>query len=139
MRSAKWLFLQLNSTSQTMKIGFIVELDKLLWVQWLTLKALVYGHNIEQLMTYVDKFYRLCWFIQKSFVKWQNSFLASVKCGVPQCSRSLVVYVIYQTTRDSVSSYLISKHWEQSWKYDDISSQSKLKLRSKRRNKIYTN
>ena len=67
-----------------------------------------------------------------------------------------VFYVIYQT-RETVIH--ISKHWEESWKYDaqrnsfyetrgvwkcdeklfrefDISSQSKLKLKSKRRNKI---
>ena len=65
--------------------------------------------------------------------------------------------VIYQT-RETVFHH-ISKHWEESWKYDaqrnifdeirgvwkydetlsrvfDISSQSKLKLRSKRRNKV---
>ena len=68
------------------------------------------------------------------------------------------VEVIYQT-RETVFHH-ISKHWEESWKYDaqrseyfwqnsrclecdetlsrvfDVSSQSKLKLRSKRRNKI---
>ena len=74
-----------------------------------------------------------------------------------------IVEVIYQT-RETVF-YHISKHWEESWKYDvqrsifdelrgvwkcdetlsrvfDISFQSKLKLRCKRRNKIvkiYTN
>ena len=73
------------------------------------------------------------------------------------CLFTVVFLVIYQT-RETVFHH-ISKHWEVSWKYDaqrsifneirgvwkcdetlsrvfHISSQSKLKLRSKRRNKI---